>query len=426
VTAAPQPAGRRCRPRAQPLAPGGPRPTDLLAGFFLVALGFLLAGAVVAVLHAADAAGPHGRWLALHLVLLGGVSQLVLGAGQFFATAFLATDPPPRGLTRAQLATWSAGTVLVAVGVPRGEHALSDAGGALIVVGLVLFSASLRRLQRRSLQRARWALRWYHACALCLGIGALIGIAMARGTLWTHGSLLGAHLALNLGGWLGAAIVGTLHTFFPSLTHSQLQRPRLQAPTFAAWLAGVAALALGAAFDAGPLLVLGWAALTAAAALLAVNLVGCARRAQPPIGLAVRLVGAAQPFLLAGLLVALAAIVADGARAPLEGRWHAALASLLLAGWVGLTVAGSLLHLLAVLRRVRHLGEPMLAPRPRADTLLTALACSAVTAFALTRAPALDGLGTAAEIAVVAVGAVLALWVLTLATQAVRGARLRI
>jgi hypothetical protein len=30
---------------------------------------------------------------------------------------------------------------------------------------------------------------------------------LARGVSWPHGSLLGAHLALNIAGWLGTAIV---------------------------------------------------------------------------------------------------------------------------------------------------------------------------------------------------------------------------
>lgn len=73
------------------------RPSDLLAAFFTAGIACLVAGGAVAL---ADALAdwPAGRWLALHLLLVGGVSQLVLGAGQFFAGAFLATDPPPRWL----------------------------------------------------------------------------------------------------------------------------------------------------------------------------------------------------------------------------------------------------------------------------------------------------------------------------------------
>jgi hypothetical protein len=56
------------------------------------------------------------RWLGLHLALLGDVSQLVLGAGQFFVAAFLATEPLSLALVRAQLTCWNVGAILVALG----------------------------------------------------------------------------------------------------------------------------------------------------------------------------------------------------------------------------------------------------------------------------------------------------------------------
>jgi hypothetical protein len=66
------------------------------------------------------------------------------------------------------------------------------------------------------------------------------------------------------------------------------------------------------------------------------------------------------------------------------------MAVLLLAGWLGLTVLGSLLHLLTVLRRVRDLGRPLPAPRPAADRMVTALAAGGVGIFAAGRLLPLD------------------------------------
>jgi hypothetical protein len=207
-----RPASRRPNGVGPPAArtrPSAARPTSLLLAFFVPALALLGAAAVAGGVYLITG---HAwlHWLALHLALLGGVSQLVLGAGQFFVCAFLATDPPSRRVISGQLLAWNLGTVLVAVGVPNANSLMTDAGAALIAVGLIMFAGALVEMQRRSLQRARWAVRWYEACAACLGFGALIGVLLARGTLRTPGSLLGAHLALNLGGWLGTAIVGTL------------------------------------------------------------------------------------------------------------------------------------------------------------------------------------------------------------------------
>lgn len=415
---APAAGSCRTRRRAQPLSPGGQRPADLLAAFFVSGVTFMFAGAVTAALTSAGVLEWWGRWLALHLILLGGVSQLVLGASQFFSTAYLATDPPNRATVRSQLAVWAAGTLLVALSLPAGVPAAADAGVALIVAGLAIYWVALRRLERRSLQTARWAIRWYYACAVFLVAGALIGVAMARGTAWSQGSLLGAHLALNIAGWLGTAIVGTLHTFYPSLTQGRLIHERLQGPTFFAWCAGVVMLAAGAAFDFAPSIACGWIALAAGAVLLMVNVFASARAAQGPVSLAARLVGAGQLFLVAGLAVALAMLIAEGGGAIPAGAWRGALASLLLAGWIGMTVAGSLLHLLSVLYRVRNLGARMPEPQRRRDNAQTAAICAAIALLALSRTPALDSLAAAAQV-IVLICAAPVLWrILSLATWA--------
>ena len=141
----------RCRPR--PIDPRSPRPSELPRAFFAAGLMAIVAAAAVGVAFTVTGRG-WLHWLALHLLFLGGVSQLVLGAGQFFTCAFLATDPPPRTLVAGQLAVWNAGTILVAVGVPTGSTALVEAGAALIGAGLVLFAWALAWMKRRSVQRA--------------------------------------------------------------------------------------------------------------------------------------------------------------------------------------------------------------------------------------------------------------------------------
>lgn len=388
MSSEPQTARRRCRPR--PLDPLGPRPSDLLAAFFSAALMMLAAAAVATVVHAVTG-DPDARWLALHLALLGGVSQLVLGAGQFFVCAFLATSPPSGRFVAVQIAVWNAGTVLVAIGVPAGVDGLTDAGGVLVAAGLVLYAASMRAMQRRSLQRARWTVRWYQGSATCLGLGVLVGVLLARGVGWSHGSLLGAHLALNIAGWMGTAIVGTLHTFVPSLTGTQMRHPRLQGPTFQLWLLGVLELAVAAAFSVDPLAALAWLQLTAAAVLLAVNLQASLRARTIPLSLPARLIAVAQVFLPAGLAVGLIATVLDGASGPLDLDVRPVLAILLAGGWVALTVAGSLLHLLSVLARVQHFAIKMPAPRTIRDRGVTTLAALAVVTWALAQPlPALD------------------------------------
>jgi nitrite reductase (NO-forming) len=417
------PAGRRRRCRPRTIDPRSPRPSALLRAFFTTGLVAIAAAAGAGVMFAIT-----GRewlhWVALHLLFLGGISQLVLGAGQFFTCAFLATDPPPRIVVAAQLIVWNLGTVLVAVGVPTATNSLVEVGAALIAGGLALFAWALLGMSRRSLQRAPWALRWYQASAGCLGVGGLLGVLMATGLPRSSGSLLGAHLAFNLAGWFGTAIVGTLHTFFPSLTQTRPRRPQLQGPTYASWLTGVAALAAGLAFGVPALADLGWVGLILAAVLMAVNLAGCLRAAPPPLALSARLLAIAHVSLLGGLTVALVVALAHGAVAPFMGRPRAVLTTLLLIGWIGLTVTGSLVHLLAILGRIRSFARPSPVPTPRRDRALSILAASAVGGLSLARATALAPLGVAAAALTLTVAGLLVTRILALAAGAlVRTAR---
>ncbi|MGI8595333.1 MAG: hypothetical protein ACR2ML_13410 [Solirubrobacteraceae bacterium] len=405
---------RACSSRV--VAPGDLRPADLLAAFFLLGVTYLVAGAAAGVVHGVTGVG-QGRWLALHLAFVGGVSQLALGASQFFVGAFLATGPPRRWVVRAQLALWNLGTLVLAVGVPAGIAPAAVAGGLLLLGGLALHAAGLRAMQRRSLQRARWAVRWYYACAAFLVPGVGAGILLAGGTAWSSGDLLGAHLALNLVGWFGTAIVGTLHTFLPSLTETRLTFQRLEPATFAGWILGVAALAGGYGFGVPAVAAGGWIALLVAAGCLAVNVAASMRAGRRPPALPARLLALGQGFLLAGLLAAVGATLLDGAAAPVAASARTPLAVLLLAGWLGLTVLGSLLHLLSVLRRVRG-GRGLPPPRPAHDRALVCAAGIGITTLAAAPALGAPAAVAPAAVTVVAVYGLLGTKVLYVAFEA--------
>ncbi|MBK5232877.1 MAG: hypothetical protein JJE13_07850 [Thermoleophilia bacterium] len=280
----PQVSTRRssCSGRSRPLPrnPGDLRPTDVVGAFFLAGVFFLLAGAICAIWQTADP-WMWGRWLSLHLVFVGGVSQLILGASQFFAGAFLATEPPSRLLIRGQLLLWNLGTVALALAVPLGIAVLLWAAVCLLSGGLGLWFVAVWRMRRRSLSSAPWATRWYLTAVAFFGAGMIVGSLMADGVYWSHGFLLGAHMSLNLVGFFGTAIVGTLHTFYPSLTQTQLRFPELQRFSFRFWSSGVLALAVGYAWSLDGLAIAGWIALSIGAVAMLVNLVDVA--CAPPV-----------------------------------------------------------------------------------------------------------------------------------------------
>jgi hypothetical protein len=211
-------------------------------------------------------------------------------------------------------------------------------------------------MQRRSLQRPVWGIRWYYACVVFLAAGGALGLQLARGVPWGHGDLLSAHVTLTVLGWLGTAIVGSLHTFFPTLSGRRLARARLEGPTFMAWTLGVACLATGYLFALGPLAALGLLGLSAGALMLLANVLRTARAPGRPLGLAAKLVLGGQLCLGIGLPLASSLAPLDPSQ-PFTGGVRGALAALLLAGWVGMTVAGSLLHLLPIAIR-----RPMAPP----------------------------------------------------------------
>ena len=113
-------------------------------------------------------------------------------------------------------------------------------------------------------------------------------------------------MTLNLAGWFGTAIVGTLHTFFPSLTQTHLRFAALQRPTFACWTLGTAALATGYGLGAGPLVLAGWTASRSPPRCCGTNLVASLRASPTGLTLPARLIAAAQACLVLGLSLAFA------------------------------------------------------------------------------------------------------------------------
>jgi len=139
------------------------------------------------------------------------------------------------------------------------------------------------------------------------------------------------------------------------------------------------------------------------------------------------LVGIAQPFLLVALVVATEAAIQHGPAHALVGSTRVAVGTLLVAGWIGLTVLGSLLHLLAVVVRVRGgFAARMPAPRPRFDVAFTLLAALAITALALAQGAGLSELRDPARLLLLIVYLTLATRVAQLAGTVLHRARPRL
>jgi hypothetical protein len=131
---------------------------------------------VVAGGMASAVAGPthwsHGSWVAAFLVLVAGVAQFAIGAGQ----AHLAQRPPSIRFVRAQCLTWNTGCALVIAGTLVSSPVTVSAGSAPMVAAIVMAVVALRGGPRG--QRSA-DLLGYRLLLLVVLASTPIGIALA-------------------------------------------------------------------------------------------------------------------------------------------------------------------------------------------------------------------------------------------------------
>jgi len=128
----------------------------------------IIVGGLIAA-GSAPARSELGAWAAAYLVLVGGAAQITIGAGQ----VLLPLRPLRRAAADAQIALWNSGTVAVIIGTATGLHAVSDAGGLLLLVALALSI----RFVRDATGLGAWLYRLFVAA---LAVSVLIGLVVAR------------------------------------------------------------------------------------------------------------------------------------------------------------------------------------------------------------------------------------------------------
>jgi hypothetical protein len=147
-------------------------------GFVVCAAAFVAAAVAVAVVQA-FAPFTRGWWLMSYLVLVGGLSQLLLGNGLVALAKRSAARPPGASATRAQLLLWNTGTVAVAVAdlgdVPAGVLA----GSFALYCALVLFGIGLRRVSLTARRPAQRSSRFYLLLLAFLSASVIVGVSLA-------------------------------------------------------------------------------------------------------------------------------------------------------------------------------------------------------------------------------------------------------
>lgn len=147
-------------------------PTRLRSALPFIAVGTacVVAGGLVSAV-TAPVASEHGSWTAAYLVLVSGVTQVALGAGQ----ALLATAPVPGRVVVGELTAWNAGNAATLAGTLIGAVLVVDAGGVLLVGALALWVSGVRCVRRRS-----WGLCLYLLLVGLMLASVPIGVLLAQ------------------------------------------------------------------------------------------------------------------------------------------------------------------------------------------------------------------------------------------------------
>lgn len=146
-----------------------PRTWSAAVPFAVLGTSCVVAGGLVS---AAVAVAPSqlGSWAVAYLVLVGGVAQVALGAGQ----ALLASRPPGRRTVAAELAGWNVGNGAVLAGTLLGATWLADAGGVMLVAALALALAGIRGAVRDP----AWILHLYRALIVVVLVSIPVGLVI--------------------------------------------------------------------------------------------------------------------------------------------------------------------------------------------------------------------------------------------------------
>ncbi|MFD6905408.1 MULTISPECIES: multicopper oxidase domain-containing protein [unclassified Streptomyces] len=308
--------------------------------------------ALFAVVGSAHHFLPHASWLLVHTLLLGAVTNAVVIWSGHFAASVLRLPEANRGAPAAlRLVTLNAGAVAVIGGMYTGRWPVVLVGASLVAGAVTAHAGWLVRLLRRALPgRFSMTVRYYIAAAALLPVGAALGVVMARGDLGGDlpERLLLAHEMINLLGWVGLTVAGTLITLWPTMLRTRVAdgAERAGRRALPVLLAGLGAAVAAALFGPPPLAAPGVVVYAAGLVIAGVPWVREAR-AKAPRSFAAWSV-AAGSLWLAGSLLVLAGILLSTTSWITVGERTSMLTAPLAAGWIAQVLLGALSFLVPV------------------------------------------------------------------------------
>lgn len=314
-----------------------------------VVAAWLAAFAVVSLVHRSV---PESRWLLVHLLLLGAVSNAVVIWSGHFAASVLRLPESDRGAPAAlRLAGLNAGAVAVIAGMLAGSWPVVLAGGTAVAAAVTVHAVWLLRLLRRALPgRFAMTVRYYVAASALLPVGAALGVIMARGHLSDDlaARVLTAHKVINLLGWLGLTVAGTLVTLWPTMLRTRVVdgAERAARRALPVLLAGLAVAVAAVLLLPPPVAAAGIVLFGAGLVIAGIPWAGEAR-VKRPSSFATWSVAAGSAWLL-GSLAALVVMLVTTSSWPTAAERTSALTPWLAAGWMAQVLLGALSFLVPV------------------------------------------------------------------------------
>jgi nitrite reductase (NO-forming) len=293
---------------------------------------------------------PAPRWLMIHLLLLGAVTHAIFVWSTHFTETLLHLSGPSRQRQSVRLALLNVGVITVVGGVLTSRWPVTLLGATGVVGAVAWHGLALASMRHRALpSRFAPVVRYYIAAACFLPVGAGLGAALARdpGEPWHH-RLMFAHALVNVLGWMGLTVAGTVVTLWPTMLRTRLDEgaERSARRALPVLVAGVVLAAGASVAGQLQLAAVGLAVYLGGLVTLAVPLCRVTVR-RPPSSYATWSVGAAGLWLTGSLLVLVLGIATSSGWPQAAHRFEA-VTPLLAAAFGAQVLLGALSHLIPV------------------------------------------------------------------------------
>lgn len=164
-------------------------------------------------------------WLTIHLLLLGAITNAIMTWSDHFVSALLWARSHDRRRQMTVIVSLNVGIIGVLIAVPAHIGWLIIVSATVISAIIIFYLHGIMIAVKQSLNK-KFAdiIHYYQSAGLLILVGIVLGVIDAfksHEDPWQARIAL-AHLHVNLLGWVGLTIIGTLVTFWPTVLRTQI------------------------------------------------------------------------------------------------------------------------------------------------------------------------------------------------------------